>query len=342
MKLIVKTFVAVIAAAAALVGCAEMGSADVERGVEDCADGKLSVRMKFDDVLAKSGVSDYLVASESEKTVFKVAVLVFDKVSGVLNASKQIEELPGECTMTLPVGEKLIYAVVNGPDLGAVTTLGQFMAMKDVLVEGGFGSKGLTLIGSAVCDVKSGETAEPEIVVSWLVSRVVLKNITCNVAQQYGGMTVDCVYLGNANTVQDFSGNVDGMVNPDGYADKEKSVQIGKNGKTGECSDYLYREIGAEISVGETVGEPYHMYCQPNDTEKYTCMYILATIGGVQYYYRVPLDKSLIAGSTCSVDLTIANLGSLVPPSEDYQNGAVQAVITIGGWTAGNSYVAEF
>lgn len=342
MKVIVRTVAAVIAVAAALVGCAELGSADVERGVDGCADGKLSVRMRFDDALTKSQLTDYLVASEDEKAVFKVAVLVFDKATGMLNASKLMEDLSEECTMTLPTGEKQIFAVVNGPDLSTVTSLGQFMAVKDDLMENSFAGEGLTLVGSADCDVNPDRTAEPEIVVSWLVSRVVLKSITCKVAQQYGGMTVDCVYLGNANTVQSFAGKSDDMVNPDGYADREKTVLIGKGGVKGDCPDYLYREIGAGISLGETASEPCSMYCQPNDTEAYTCMYVLATIGGVQYYYRVPLDQTLRAGTTCSVDLTIANLGSPVPPSGDYQNGAVQAVITVGGWTAGNSYVAEF
>ena len=61
---------------------------------------------------------------------------------------------------------------------------------------------GLTMIGSEVCVVRAGVQATPVVGVRWLVSRVVLKKVACNIAEQYGEMTIDCVYLGNANTVQ--------------------------------------------------------------------------------------------------------------------------------------------
>jgi hypothetical protein len=100
--------------------------------------------------------------------------------------------------------------------------------------------------------------------------------------------------------------------------------------------------VDEDIAVGESLTEKYHMYCHPNQTQDYTCLYVLTTIGGIQYYYRVPLDQGLSANTTCSVDLKITNLGSLTPPDGDLQKGEIQAVVTIEGWAAGNDYVAEF
>ena len=49
-----KTVIAAMAAAAALVGCAEGVSTDIQCGVEGDADGMMSVRMIYDDVMTKA------------------------------------------------------------------------------------------------------------------------------------------------------------------------------------------------------------------------------------------------------------------------------------------------
>ena len=54
-----KTVIAAIAAAAALVGCAEGVSTDLQCGVEGDADGMMSVRMIYDDVMTKAETEEY-------------------------------------------------------------------------------------------------------------------------------------------------------------------------------------------------------------------------------------------------------------------------------------------
>ena len=166
MKVIFRTVFAALAAATALVGCAEGVGADPQRGVDGGADGVVSVRMMYDDVLTKAQTSDYLSALDEEKAVKSVSVLVFDKSTGLLNASKTLENVSDECQLALPVGEKLIYAVVNGPALGSVTTLAQFNALRDNLVGTNPESSGFTLIGSETCLVEAGKTAAPTVVVT--------------------------------------------------------------------------------------------------------------------------------------------------------------------------------
>ena len=342
MKMNFKTVIAAMAAAAALVGCAEGVSTDLQCGVDGDADGTMSVRMIYDDVLTKAETEEYELALDDEKAVKKVSVLVFDKASGRLNAFREMTSVSQECKLTIPVGEKTVCAIVNGPDLSEVTKLEHFNALSDNLALNDFKDDGFTLVGTADCTVEAGKTVEPTVAVKWLVARVVLNKITCKLAPQYGEMTVNCVYLGNANTIQDFSGAVSAMANPDGYADSAKSRAVGRGGEMGFCPDYLYRSVGVTIPVGQNVASPYYMYCHPNASTTYTCLYVVATIAGERHYYRVPLKNSLKANHTYSVDLTIANLGSPMPPAGDYQTGTVQAVISMGGWIVGNSYTAEF
>ena len=198
------------------------------------------------------------------------------------------------------------------------------------------------MFGSGNCTVEEGEIAEPVISVKRLVSRVVLRSIVNKVPKQYGSMTVNCVYLSNANTKQSLSGTVSGTVNPNGYEDSSKTKPIGKNGITGSCPGYLYRAVNKTVAVGASHTDKYHMYCQPSSSGTITCVYLLATIGGSQYYYRVPLQNGIQANKTYSIDVEIVNLGAALPPDGDIQKGEIKATVNVSGWDAGDSYVVEF
>lgn len=329
-----------VTALAVSVSCvsAAIDGGEVVDGVEE--KGCVSVNVKFDDAPTRA-LTDYVTALEEESKVNSMTILVFDKATGMLNATLDASSFSQSYKMYLPVGQKIVYAVVNGPSLSGVSKVSDMNTLVDDLSAAPMSDAGLTLVGNEECNVVAGDTpAAVTVVVRWLVSRVVLRNVTCNIPAQYGEMTLDCVYLGNANSTQKFSGETGGKMNADGYS--AANQPIGQNGVTGECSSYFYRPVQKDIAVGASMTDKYHMYCQPNLTQDYTCLYVLTTIGGVQYYYRVPLDQGLASNTTCSVDLKITNLGSLTPPDGDLQKGEIQATVTIEGWSAGNDYVAEF
>jgi len=333
----IAVFMAMAACAACSYGISDQsgtGSASKEQGT-------LSVTIEHERVETKAQ-TDYTTVLDEEKAVNSIAVFVFDKASGILNSYKEIGSLSEECTFSVTTGEKTVYAVLNGPDLGMVTTVSQLQQIVDDLSGSEINSTGLVMAGSGHCNVEAGKIAEPVIIVRRLVSRVVLQKITNNVPPQYGSLTVDCVYLGNANTRQTISGTVSGKVNPDGYEDAAKTKPIGKNRVTGSCAGYLYRQADADISVGASNSTKYHMYCQPSGQDAVTCLYILATIGNGQYYYRVPFNNGLQANKTYSVEIEIVNLGSELPPDGDVQKGEIRATVTMAGWDAGDSYVIQF
>lgn len=314
-----------------------------EKGMSDTlTQGEMAVSVRFDDAITKASPTEYVTALEDEQMVKKIDVLVFDKKTENLNSLKSMSSLDDSCKFVLPVGEKIIYAIINGPDLSSVNNIAALNRLTDNLVNRKMSVDGLALVGSDVCNVVKGDPITPVIKVRWLVARVVLHKVTCNLPPQHGGMRIDCVYLGNANTVQTFGGTVSGMVNAGGYAGGDKDKPIGMENVVGECSEYMFRNHGANISVGGYDETKIHMYCQPNHTSDHTCLYLLTTISDKQYYYRVPLNLGLTANSTCSVEVSITNLGSTKPPVGDYETNTVTSSVQIEGWTPGNSYVTEF
>ena len=108
----------------AAVGCMKVSQENVDTG-SDIQTGVVSVRVRFDDAPVRSQAT-HVESLEQEKAVRKVCVMVFDKESGLLNSlvSMTGDEMENDaCQMYLPVGDKVIYAIVNGPDPDGVSRL---------------------------------------------------------------------------------------------------------------------------------------------------------------------------------------------------------------------------
>ena len=304
-------------------------------------DGLMSVTLRYEYAASKA-LDSYDFVLKEEVQVNDIQVLVFDSATGDLQRSASMESVGAKCEFDIPIGTKVVYALINGPDVSRVKTLSSFRALTDELSGRDYQSDGFVMVGSSICAVLPGEVARPVIKVGRLVSRVVLRSVTCNVARQYEGMTVDCVFLGNAALGHSLGGESFGWANIGGYSDSMKTQPIGLDGVEGACPEYLYRSIDCTLQVGQKYEEPVCLYCYPNETSDYTCLYILATIGQRPYYYRVPLDKKLTSNMTCAVDVAITNLGADLPPDGDLQKGEIEATVSIDGWSMGYLYNAEF
>lgn len=337
MKKIVGICAAVLLWAA--VGCE---SYVYENGpVRELGEGTLNVRVRYGDVKSRS-LEDYQEATEEEMNIVRVDVLVFDKTSGRLEMSGTVDGTEQKCSLKVIEGEKIVYAIVNGPDLEGVTTVSELMKVKDDMSLRGMSSDGLMMSGYTTCTVVPGKVIEPEITVMWLAARVVLGRLECGIARQFEKMTLDCVFLGNANVSQTVGGTVGKMVNIDGYADEAKKSPIGVGETKGACPDYLYRSLNKTIEVEKAYEEGCCLYCQPNPGTIHTCLYIRVLIDGNPYYYRVPLHGGLVANHTYSVEAVVTNLGAPEPPMSDMQKGEIVATVSVKGWDPGDDYVAEF
>ena len=322
-------------------GCAEKNvpESNGQGSVAEC--GNLVVKVSHESAKVRS-VADYGRVLSDESVVHKLDVFVFDATTGCLERSTTKSSTDAECRFELPVGEKIVYAVVNGPDMSRVQSLDQIRALKYDLSEVTIKDDGFMMIGSEECSVSQGAVSSPEIFVRRMVSRVELRSIKCNIASQYGAMKVECAYLGNAYSSQLISGAVSSLLNPGGYADDEREIPIGLNGITGSCPEYFYRPMALDVVCGETSSESVYLYCQPDGGDGCSCLYLLVSIGQGKYYYRVPLDKGLFANTTCVVNAVITNLGAPLPPDGVVQKGEIVASVIIEGWDTGSQYDAEF
>ena len=321
--------------------CAKEGGYDGGLDGEELALGTMSVRMEYETLTTKAQSDETVPALDSEKLEKSVNVMVFDQKTGRLAAYKSLSSVSGSCQFSMPAGKKTIYAVVNGPDLSSVTTVSALEKIVYDMSNTVIATHGFFMVGKGECDVVANQTVTPTVSVRRLAARVVLRSVSCSIPDQYGKMKVDCAFLGNAYSQQSIAGEVDAMMNKNGYA-ADGTSPIGKNNVTGSCPEFFYRSIGKDVSVGGTHSTMYYMYSQPNKSNNFTSLYILASIGGSQYYYRVPLSYGLSANVTYSVDVDIINLGSELPPDGSVQKGDISAVIKMTDWIKGEEYDIKF
>ena len=321
---IMKRLICAVSAAMLLVqGCSKTDSGYSDDRVDTSVQGRMSVALTYEYPVGKS-LGDYDFVLSEESLVTDIQVLVFDGVTGALQRSSVLSSIESTCEFQIPAGLKTVYALINGPDVGKVKSISELLALTDNLSLRDYRQSGFVMMGCADCEVVTGAVARPLIEVGRLVSRVVLRSITCNIARQYEKMTVDCVYLGHAAMEYCLGGMVMDWADAD------------------QCPDYFYRSIGCELQVGQLYDQPVCLYCYPNDTLDYTFLYLSTTIGEKKYYYRIPLDKGLSSNVSCAVDVAITNLGADSPVDGDIQKGEIKADIFIEGWAAGYLYDAEF
>ena len=77
--------------------------------------GELSVTLEYESMLSKAS-DDYLETLDEENKIKSIDVLVFDRATGKLNASKVVSKVGDPCVFSITTGEKVVYAVANAPD----------------------------------------------------------------------------------------------------------------------------------------------------------------------------------------------------------------------------------
>ena len=325
-----------------LTACEKNITPSVSNSEDHVGEGVLKVNLAYETSAVSKALTDYTEVLNIEKAEHSIKILVFDKATGALNTVASPSSSAQTCSITVPVGEKTIYAVINGPELSTVTNVSVLKKIVDNLANNNINTEGFTMVGYTSCTAEASKTVTANITVKRLVSRIVLNNITNNLPSQYQNLTLDAVFLGNAYTAQTFDATeVSGMVNPNGYADQSQTAAIGKNSVSGSCPDYLYRSVSENITCGTIYNKKQCLYCMPNSSSTHTCLFVLATVGSSKYYYKVPLTNGLQANHTYTVNMVINNLGTS-EPGEDLVKGDIGVNITISGWEAGDDYVGEF
>lgn len=322
------------AAAMTLLACQKNNPVNVP--AEDT--GMLSISLTQGDAVTKAAYTNVLDEEKAEK---KVSVLVFSKRNNRLDAYKEIASTSAECKFRLTTGEKIVYAVVNGPSLASVTSIDELKAVVDNLASTTIAANGLTMIGTTNATVSLASEATVEVAVNRLVSRVVINKIENNLPAQYGKIRVESVFLANAYSKSTLGGTPSEMVNVDGYADAAKTSPIGKNGTQGLCAAYLFKTVGQDILVGSSLDTPYILYAQPNSTDVLTKFLIYVTYGGdLSGYYPIPLKNKLEANTTYTLSVKLNN--PPVPnPDDPFELNGLNVTIKVNNWTTGDEYQVE-
>ena len=90
----------------------------------------LNVSLDFEDDTQTKATS-YVTSQPYETTVNNVQILVFDS-TGALNAYVDADKSVAGITINTTTGSKTVWAVVNGPDLSSVTTIGGMTAKPSI------------------------------------------------------------------------------------------------------------------------------------------------------------------------------------------------------------------
>ena len=254
--------------------------------------------------------------SAHEAAVNNLQVLVFRgdflDAYGTANASS----VSVSCT----AGTRTIYAVVNGPDLSAVTSLSALESTAVDLASNSTNS--FVMVGKTSTTLPGSETVT--IPVSRMVSRIVVKQISRNfLAPALQGLSfrVDSIYVINA------AGSLDYKLN----AAPGKWYNLSKD--RGDLPSLLRDAPGAAIANNGTYSTPHYFYVMPNPgTAKTTRLVIVATLGTQKYYYPVNLPAMQYNKSYEISGVTIKRGGSEDPDIPVYSDD-VSFSVTVNGWT---------
>ncbi len=234
---------------------------------------ELTVRANSELAVKATGGVDIIGANE--KVIKSLQVFVFR--GDFLDAYQRAAA--SSLSLTCTAGERMIYAIVNGPDLSSIsskTALESYMvdlsanAVNALVMTG---SKTLTLPQSKAVDIA----------VDRLVSRVVVKKISRDFESSSLGalkLTIKKMYLSDAA----------GNASIDAKSSPSKWYNIA--GKSNELTALLSDSLSEEISNKSSYSTQHYFYTMPNDAKaKATKLIIEAQLGDKVFYYPIALPS---------------------------------------------------
>lgn len=310
-----KTIVFVLALAALFSSCNKNEAPQFQADQEQRYNINVTLGGAAVEVETKStGVASTISANEAKVNNLQVLVFRGDFLDAYGTASGNM------MTISCTAGSRTIYALVNAPDLSAVTSLS---ALESTIVDlSDNAPNSFVMVGSKTTTLPG--TKAITIPVYRMVSRIVLKQITRNFsapALQNLTFTVDSIYVINA--AGSFNYKLDSA--------PTKWYNVGKD--QGELPDLLMDAPSVTIANNASYTTPHYFYVMPNSgSTKPTRLVIVATLGTEKYYYPVTLPAMQYNKSYEIVGVTIRRGGSDSPDSPVlFDNIAFSVNVT--GWT---------
>lgn len=302
--------------------------------------------------------SAYTTAQDYETSVNSVQVLVFNKVSGLLEKYYDAGTSLSGINLTSTIGEKTVWAVVNGPDLKDIQTL---VNLRNTAISLGVHNSltktvGMVMTGSKDVTLSSTSTT-CTVDVSRLVSRVVLGSVKNSLPKAYGDITLVSAMLTNVVGNQNIEGSADALewYNRYGRADENPQVQshmIDGSKYKATCPDLTYKAINATVTSAtpHAPDTPYFFYTMPNSsanapsafsttfTAQRTVLVVKAQFSAQMYYYPVVLDSAALErNKTYYVKMDITGPGSY-DPNTPVKKGDCTTSVVVADWLSGTDY----
>lgn len=298
-------------------------------------------------------IEAYLNSQDYEKAINNIQIFVFDE-NGELNGYKGLGSVTSGSISTT-VGEKTVWAVVNGPDMTNVKTESE---LKNLNLDLADNSKagGFVMSGSKECTVGSA-SVNCEITVSRLVSRVALVSIENNLPAAVGELKIENVFLSNVVGNQNISGTAaaSSWYNKEGRKDESSRNAthiIDGDNYEASCPELTFNGSGSNVSNGTTYkpGTPLLFYSYPNSASvkgdgfkdpfnaQRSVLVISASINNKLYYYPVVLDNATLErNKSYTVGVKITGFGS-DDPNKEVNKGAIEFNVKVSDWVAGATY----
>lgn len=294
-----------------------------------------------------------------EQRISNLQVFVFDAATHKLNAYRTGIGLNG-CVISTTTGQKTVYVVANGPDLG---TIKDESALNGTVLSLSQNSKstGFVMYGKKSCNLSASGTA-CSVTVSKLAARITLASVSNSLPPALGQLEIQRVFLANVCGNVRLDGSEAGTAvfyNKDGRMDESSRNRdhiINGTSYTASVPDLTFASISENIANGakKTWEHGLQFYSCPNRhtssqdsftaawVPQCTSMVVVAGIDNSTYYYPVKLNKSALeAGKTYSVQMTITGFGSNDPNSE-VSKGSLSVSISVEGWKSGTDYTENY
>lgn len=251
-----------------------------------------------------TGVTDNAASTEAKVNNLQVFVFNGSKLDGyaVANNSKTI-------AVSCHEGSREVIAVVNGPDMKAVTTKSALMKKTASLKSG---IDNFAMIGSVTKNVANN--VKVTVPVDRLVARIVVKGIKNALTNPRlaADFKVKDIYLTNVPADCDFG-------KTSSYSPSKWYNRRGYEANN-SIAGVIYDSVNKKIAEGGTLSEAHYFYTMPNAFEaKYggpwsarACKLVIrCEIGGVLYDYPVSFPVALESNKSYEISLlTIARTGN--------------------------------
>ena len=198
------------------------------------------------------------VSSEDETRVNTLQVIAFrNNVKDTYGSINNSDEITIQCAD----GGRTVWAIVNGPDVSAVTTPTELQAVMCTMKD--YSISDFAMTGSTWVELPQAETAEIE--VTRIASRIVIKKITRNfavAAEAAKTMTIQSIRLSDVVVKSNLGVS---------YVPSESSDFMFLKGGTSSGATALYEDCLSLLPNGESHEVSHYFYAFPNPTVNDSC-----------------------------------------------------------------------